>query len=65
MSKKGYGRENPYCSGIVTLEEGPRLSARIIGVDASNPQDIKTGMELVLDLAEVDPDSPTPAFRPK
>ena len=64
MSKKGYGRDNPYCTGIVTLEEGPRLSARIIGVDARNPQDIKTGMELVLDLAEVDPDNPTPAFRP-
>ena len=64
MSKKGYGRDNPYCTGIVTLEEGPRLSARIIGVDASNPQDIKTGMDLVLDLAEVDPDNPTPAFRP-
>lgn len=64
MSKKGYGRDNPYCTGIVTLEEGPRFSALIIGVDAANPQDIKTGMEMVLDLAEVDPESPTPAFRP-
>jgi hypothetical protein len=64
MGKEGYGRDNPYCTGIVTLEEGPRLSARIIGVDASKPQKIKTGMDLVLDLEEVDLENPTPAFRP-
>ena len=64
MAAKGYGRDNPYCTGIITLEEGPRLSARIVGVDARNPQDIKTGIDMVLDLDEVDPDSPTPSFRP-
>ncbi len=64
MGNKGYGRDNPYCTGIVTLEEGPRLSALIVGVDANKPEKIKTGMALVLDLAEVDPESPTPAFRP-
>lgn len=64
MGKKGYGRDNPYCTGIVTLEEGPRLSARILGVDGNNPQDIKTGMDLVVDLEEVDPQNPSPLFRP-
>ena len=64
MMEKGYGRDNPYCTGIVTLEEGPRLSARIVGVDAANPEDIKTGTEVILDLAEVDSESPTPTFRP-
>ena len=64
MVEKGHGRNNPYCSGIVTLEEGPRLSARILGVDSANPQNIQTGMDLVLDLEEVDPERPTPAFRP-
>ena len=64
MAAKGYGRDNPYCTGIVTLEEGPRLSARIVGVDSRNPQTIKTGIDMVLDLDEVDPDSPTPSFRP-
>jgi uncharacterized OB-fold protein len=64
MAQKGYGRNNPYCTGIVKLEEGPRLSARILGVEASNPQDIKTGIDLVLDLEEVDSERPTPAFRP-
>jgi uncharacterized OB-fold protein len=64
MVEQGYGRNNPYCTGIVTLEEGPRISARILGVDASNPQHIETGMDLVLDLEEVDPERPTPLFRP-
>jgi uncharacterized OB-fold protein len=64
MAAQGYGRDNPYCTGIVTLEEGPRISARILGVDGSNPQDIKTGMDLVLDLEDMDTDHPCPTFRP-
>ena len=61
---RGYGRNNPYCTGIVTLEEGPRISARITGVDGSNPQSIRTGMALALDLEDLDPDRPSLAFRP-
>jgi uncharacterized OB-fold protein len=64
MVEQGYGRNNPYCTGIVKLEEGPRLSARILGVDAANPQLIQTGIDLVLDLEGVDPERPTPMFRP-
>ena len=64
MAAQGYGRDNPYCTGIVTLEEGPRISALILGVDGNNPQSIKTGMDLVLDLDELDPEHPCPAFRP-
>jgi uncharacterized OB-fold protein len=64
MGQRGFGRNNPYCTGVVTLEEGPRISARILGVDATNPQAIQTGMDLVLDLTELDPGKPTVAFRP-
>ena len=64
MAEKGYGRDNPYCSGIVTLEEGPRISARITGVDGNNPQSIKTGMDLVLDVDDIDPERPSIAFKP-
>ena len=38
MGQKGYGRDNPYCTGVVALEEGPRVSALILGVDGNNPQ---------------------------
>jgi uncharacterized OB-fold protein len=64
MARKGYGRNNPYCSGIVTLEEGPRISAQILGVDASNPQNIRTGLALILKLDELDPESPALSFQP-
>jgi uncharacterized OB-fold protein len=64
MEAKGYGRDNPCCSGIVTLEEGPRVSALILGVDGANPQNIKTDAEVVLDLSDLDPENPALAFRP-
>ena len=64
MAAKGYGRDNPYCAGIVTLEEGPRISARITGVDGSNPQAIKTSMDVFLDLDDLDEEAPSLAFKP-
>ena len=44
MIAEGYDRNNPYCSGAVELEEGPRVVARIEGVDTLNPETIKIGM---------------------
>ncbi len=52
MLDSGYDRGNPYCSGIVELEEGPRISAQIMGVDAGNPQSIAIGTPLKLDFVE-------------
>lgn len=43
MIEAGYGRENPYCTGIVQLEEGPAISAQILGVDPSQPDQIAIG----------------------
>jgi uncharacterized OB-fold protein len=43
MIAQGYDRRNPYCSGVVELEEGGRVDARIEGVDISNPETIKVG----------------------
>lgn len=44
MIAQGYNRKNPYCSGVVELDEGGRVDARIVGVDANRPQTIKVGM---------------------
>lgn len=52
MIEAGYGRDNPYCSGIVELEEGPRISAQILGVDVANPENIKIGTPLTADFVE-------------
>ena len=46
MMAQGYDRKHPYCSGVVELEEGARVDARIEGVDASKPEKIKMGMPL-------------------
>ncbi len=43
MIRQGFGRENPYVSGIVELEEGVKISARIVGVDAAHPETIRVG----------------------
>lgn len=46
MRAEGYDRHNPYCSGVVALEEGGRVDARIEGVDTRRPEDITVGMPL-------------------
>ena len=46
MIKQGNNRKNPYCSGVVELDEGGRVDARIEGVDTGRPEDIKVGMPL-------------------
>lgn len=48
MMEEGYGRNHPYCSGVVELEEGARVVARIEEVDANEPEDIQVGMPLTV-----------------
>ena len=44
--EEGYSRERPYVVGLVELEEGPRVVARLEGVDGTKPETIKLGMPL-------------------
>ena len=46
MAEAGYNAKNPYCVGIVSLEEGPRISAQIVGLDLSDPSAIKINLPL-------------------
>ena len=52
MIKEGYDRNNPYCSGIVELAEGPRISTQILGVDVKKPENIKIGTTVTADFVE-------------
>jgi uncharacterized OB-fold protein len=52
MIEAGYGRDNPFCAGIVQLDEGPGVSAQIFGVDVKKPESIKIGMPLKMKLIE-------------
>ena len=68
MVESGYGRDNPYVSGIVTLEEGPSISARILGVDAKAPETIRVGTPVhveFLDQGEGEAARAVLAFRAK
>lgn len=46
MMAQGYDRKHPYISGVVELDEGGRVDARIEGVDPSKPESIRIGMPL-------------------
>lgn len=52
MVEQGFDKKNPYVSGIVELEEGTRISARITGVNMSKPEEIKIGTPLDVDFVE-------------
>ena len=44
MIAEGYDRKHPYCSGVVELDEGVRIVARIEDVDTNKPENINVGM---------------------
>ena len=46
MQQAGYDGKNPYCVGIVTLDEGPRVNTQILGVDLTHPEQIQIGTPL-------------------
>jgi uncharacterized OB-fold protein len=50
LAKEGFGRNNPYVVGVVELEEGVKAVARIVGVDAKNPEQIKVGTAMVAEF---------------
>ena len=52
MAKEGFGKNNPYVVGVVELEEGAKIVARITGVDAKKPERIKVGMLLQSEILQ-------------
>ena len=52
MVEEGFDREHPYCSGVVELEEGARVTARILGVELAKPEQIKIGTPVTVEYVE-------------
>lgn len=52
MAKEGFNRNNPYIVGVVELEEGVKTVARIVGIDAKKPEQIKVGTSLKAEFIE-------------
>jgi len=43
---QGYNRKRPYLSGVVELDKGGRVDARIEGLDPLKPEAIRIGMPM-------------------
>ena len=52
MQEAGYDKDHPYCSGIVELKEGPKVSAQILNVDVEHPENIEIGTVLTVDFVD-------------
>ena len=52
MVKKGYSMKKPYCFSIIELDEGPQVSAQLIGVDETKPDSIEIGMPVGVSFIE-------------
>ena len=50
MIREGYDRKHPYVCGVVELEEGVKVVARIEGVDGTKPETIKIGTHLKVEF---------------
>ena len=67
MQQEGYGRDKPYCSGVVEFEGGLRADARIVGIDPGKPESIRVGMAMQADFIKKEIDGVQTtllAFRP-
>jgi hypothetical protein len=67
MIDAGYDRNNPYCSGVVQLEEGPSICGQILDVDVKNPSTIEIGTPVQVEFIQRGKDDGVKmflAFRP-
>lgn len=50
MAAEGYDRNHPYCSGVIDLDGGGRVVARIEAVDAGQPEAIAVGVPVTMTI---------------
>ena len=68
LARQGYGRDNPYCTGVVELDDNARIVARIKGIDTQNPDAVSIGMPVEIVFRDPgDPDGVKPivTFQPR
>ena len=59
-----FQEEAPYFVAIVELEEGTRISARLLGFDPNKPEDVKLGIPLIIDYEKGKSGHTYLAFKP-
>jgi uncharacterized OB-fold protein len=52
MIEQGFDRDNPYLTAIIELEEGPKISARLVGFDPRQPEQAQIGTPLKVTFLE-------------
>ena len=64
MCEEGFDRNKPYCTGVVELEEGVRISARILLPDLQHPERVKVGIPLSVEFLPKKEGGTALAFKP-
>lgn len=64
LADEGFGGDRPYCSGVVELEEGPRVVARLAGRENDEPDEMEVGQEMLVGFEHHDRQTPRLVFRP-
>jgi uncharacterized OB-fold protein len=64
VAPEEFSEEVPYYVAIVELEEGTRISARLLGYDPLKPEEVKLGIPLKLDYETGKSGKTYLAFRP-
>jgi len=54
MNTQGYDRKNPYITGIVELEEGLYISARLLGFEALDPETVEIGTPVKVEFVQIE-----------
>ena len=62
MVEEGFDRNNQYCCGVVEFESGARITARILGLDVSKPEEIKIGTSVTVEFVEAEHGGETKTF---
>jgi len=52
MVGQGFDRDNPYLTGIVELDDGPKISARLVGFDPTQPEQVRIGTPVSIAFLE-------------
>ena len=54
MNEQGFGRNKPYMTGIVELEEGVKISARLLGFGEIPPESVEIGTKMTLEVVALE-----------
>lgn len=53
MNEQGFDRHNPYLTGIVELDEGVKISARLLGFDGKRPSEVRIGTPVTVEFIRI------------